>query len=191
MATDKKIAAMKKAWIADAARLFDHYLSFGCESPIEQLLLGAMLTGDCQGSWSKAELYDWLRLWDLAKEIASPREHNRQSMVLTCSSYGSACVTQCNVTIGPSLYRIDFAFFDHTRRRRYAVELDGHDFHERTKEQAERDRSRDRALTAAGWVCLRFTGREVYRDPGACLDQIETFLIRDANAPETAAEAVQ
>lgn len=48
------------------------------------------------------------------------------------------------------------------------VEFDGHDFHERTKEQAEHDKKRDRKLTSLGYQILRFTGREVWRDPMAC-----------------------
>lgn len=50
-------------------------------------------------------------------------------------------------------------------QRHFAVvECDGHEFHERTKEQAERDRSRDRAVQAMGWRIIRFTGSELYRD---------------------------
>jgi len=48
------------------------------------------------------------------------------------------------------------------------VECDGHDFHERTKEQAARDRSRDRALQAGGFHVLRFTGSEIHREPLKC-----------------------
>lgn len=48
---------------------------------------------------------------------------------------------------------------------RVAVECDGHDFHERTKEQAEHDKARDRDMQAAGWVVARFTGSEINRDP--------------------------
>lgn len=51
------------------------------------------------------------------------------------------------------------------------VELDGHDFHERTKEQAERDRRRDRWFAMEGLRIVRFTGREVWRDPEACADE--------------------
>lgn len=56
------------------------------------------------------------------------------------------------------------------------VECDGHEFHERTAEQAERDRSRDRAFQAAGHVVFRFTGRELWRDPFACAEQVDSFL---------------
>lgn len=50
-----------------------------------------------------------------------------------------------------------------------AVELDGHDFHERTKDQvAMRDR-RDRALQEAGWLVQHFSGSEFNRDPLKCV----------------------
>jgi very-short-patch-repair endonuclease len=52
--------------------------------------------------------------------------------------------------------------------KKVIVECDGHDFHERTKEQAARDRSRDRATQAAGHIMLRYTGSEIYRDPLGC-----------------------
>lgn len=48
------------------------------------------------------------------------------------------------------------------------VECDGHDFHERTRAQAERDRSRDREMTLAGYKVLRFTGSELYRNLSLC-----------------------
>lgn len=42
------------------------------------------------------------------------------------------------------------------------VEVDGHDFHEKTKEQARRDKSRDRFMTATEARIFRFTGSEIY-----------------------------
>jgi very-short-patch-repair endonuclease len=55
---------------------------------------------------------------------------------------------------------------------RVAVECDGHDFHERTKEQAERDRRRDRDLQTEGWRVLRFTGSEIHRSAAGCAAQV-------------------
>jgi len=55
---------------------------------------------------------------------------------------------------------------------RLAVECDGHDFHERTKEQAARDRSRDRALQTGGYTVMRFTGSEIHRDPLKCVLEV-------------------
>jgi very-short-patch-repair endonuclease len=56
------------------------------------------------------------------------------------------------------------------------VECDGHDFHERTKEQAARDKERDRILQTQGFYVLRFTGSEVYRNPAKCVEQVDEFL---------------
>ena len=48
-----------------------------------------------------------------------------------------------------------------------AVECDGHEFHEKTKQQAARDKARDRD---------RFTGSEIWKDPGACADEVLVHL---------------
>jgi very-short-patch-repair endonuclease len=69
-------------------------------------------------------------------------------------------------------YRLDFAVQSDCRSSVIAVEVDGHDFHERTKEQATRDKSRDRELVARGWQVLRFTGSEVFRDAQKCMSEI-------------------
>jgi hypothetical protein len=57
-----------------------------------------------------------------------------------------------------------------------AIECDGHDFHERTKEQAARDKSRDRALMADGWLVARFAGSEIWRTPQKCVQDIYKIL---------------
>lgn len=59
--------------------------------------------------------------------------------------------------------------------RRLIVECDGHDFHERTKEQAAKDRSRDRAAQLSGAGILRFTGSEIHKDPLGCAMQISEW----------------
>lgn len=55
---------------------------------------------------------------------------------------------------------------------RVVVECDGHDFHERTKAQAKRDRSRDRALQTQGLMVLRYTGSELHADANACAVEV-------------------
>lgn len=70
--------------------------------------------------------------------------------------------------------RVDFVILSQTLELTKAVvECDGHDFHERTKEQAERDRVRDRRLQALGYRVFRFTGRELNRSAVTCA--IEVF----------------
>lgn len=53
-----------------------------------------------------------------------------------------------------------------------AVELDGHEFHERTKEQVARRNERDRDLQSDGWTVLHFSGAEVHRDPAAAVENV-------------------
>jgi very-short-patch-repair endonuclease len=52
------------------------------------------------------------------------------------------------------------------------VEVDGHDFHDRTKRQASFDRKRDRELTLDGYPVIRYTGSDVYNDPIKCAEDI-------------------
>lgn len=64
------------------------------------------------------------------------------------------------------------------------VECDGYEFHERTKEQATRDKQRDRDLTSLGYVVLRYTGSEInfakaYTDFAKIVEQIEHIARKD------------
>ena len=52
------------------------------------------------------------------------------------------------------------------------VECDGHEFHEKTPEQAKKDKSRDRDLLSRGYPVMRFTGSEIYRYPLKCAEQV-------------------
>jgi very-short-patch-repair endonuclease len=56
--------------------------------------------------------------------------------------------------------------------KRLVVELDGHAFHERTKEQAAKDKARDRWMTGAGYTVMRFTGSEVWANPFAVASEV-------------------
>lgn len=78
-------------------------------------------------------------------------------------------------------YRVDFMLqpsYDRMRALydagldwpKIAVELDGHDFHERTKEQVTHRNGRDRDLQAEGWLVLHYSGSEFVRDPVACVE---------------------
>ena len=64
------------------------------------------------------------------------------------------------------------------RWRQLVVECDGHDYHERTKQQAARDRARDRFLNNEGFDVFRFTGSELWRDPWGCADQTYEWAAR-------------
>lgn len=79
-------------------------------------------------------------------------------------------------------YRLDFLLvgegFETGMFYMLAVECDGHDFHEKTKEQAARDKSRDRTMSSMGITTMRFTGSEIWADAGKCADEALTFFHR-------------
>lgn len=80
-------------------------------------------------------------------------------------------------------YRVDFLFGRGDRLGAgdcVAVECDGHDFHEKTRDQAARDKARDRYLNLHVKAVLRFTGREIYRDAGACVVEALHVLHRES-----------
>lgn len=61
-------------------------------------------------------------------------------------------------------------------RIRAVVECDGHEYHEKTREQAVRDKSRDRLLTKKGFRVFRLTGSEIWRVPIECAYEIADAL---------------
>jgi hypothetical protein len=52
------------------------------------------------------------------------------------------------------------------------VECDGHDFHERTKEQARKDKKRDRELQKLGYKVFHFTGSEIFKNSVDCAFEV-------------------
>lgn len=77
-------------------------------------------------------------------------------------------------------YRADFLFKVNCLGdyKVLVVEVDGHDFHERTKQQAAYDKSRNRALQRRGIHVIRFTGSEVYKNPAQCAEEVQDYLAR-------------
>jgi REase_MTES_1575 len=65
------------------------------------------------------------------------------------------------------------------------IEVDGHDFHERTPEQASEDNGRDRVLQRLGIPFFRFTATDVVRrsaDAAREIAQFVDFKLREATA---------
>ena len=98
-------------------------------------------------------------------------------------------ISQVEVVAGGHTYRLDFAVrgidVDQLLLAKearipeplLAIELDGHDFHERTKEQVTDRNRRDRDLQAAGWKVLHVSGSELYRDPRGVVDAILRIVV--------------
>jgi hypothetical protein len=120
-----------------------------CESPIEKIMLLALLV--TFATYADDEWREVDGFLDL----------------------GDAAILGQQVRIGP--YRVDFLFGSSGlgSNRGVVIECDGHDFHERTAGQAQRDKSRDRWLQVHGYMVLRFTGREIFKNAAGCAG--ETF----------------
>jgi very-short-patch-repair endonuclease len=124
-----------------------------CESPAEKILLAA-------AAWSVG-----LKGWQIP---------------FIWPSWSAAVPTYPDVVIVPQhgigRYRVDFAIY--AREMRLVVEVDGHEWHEKTKEQAARDKRRDRDLQQEGWAVFHFTGSEVWNDPFGCCETINKYIQR-------------
>lgn len=62
--------------------------------------------------------------------------------------------------------------------RQMVIECDGHEYHSRTKEQAMRDRQRDRVLQRNGYKVFRYTGSEIWSDVFKCAEEAIDTLCR-------------
>ena len=76
-------------------------------------------------------------------------------------------------------YRIDFAFVP----ARIAVELDGYEYHS-DRDRFTEDRQRDRALQRDGWRVLHFSGREIYYNVDACVQEVYTVITQCSSIPQ-------
>lgn len=75
-------------------------------------------------------------------------------------------------------FTIDFFIASKVKGKDFkiAVELDGHDFHEKSKEQVEKDKKRERSIIQEGITVLRFSGSEIVRNVRGCIKEVEDYL---------------
>jgi len=139
----------------DAVWSSELFVSMGSE--IERAFAAAMVVG--------------LRMSDVGKlDVCSypPREESG-ALFFLCPQ----------VEIGP--YRVDFilgGYRDHGGLLRcVAIECDGHAWHEKTKEQAARDKQRDRYLSNHVGRVIHFTGSEIYVDASRCCSEAGQALL--------------
>ena len=170
MKEDKRVAefvaeAAKAAGLRATEDFMHNYenVAKACGSPIERLLLAALIDSlsITEPSWTEGYVHYLAR----GPEFPS----------VPAPFVGAYLWPQAQV----DRFRADFLIFVRAKEGQtswIAVECDGHEFHERTKEQAARDRSRDRWMTANGIAVLRFTGMEIWRDPNKCADDVVALI---------------
>jgi very-short-patch-repair endonuclease len=155
-----------KAWCA--AKDIDEL----CQSPIEKLFAASL-----------GQLEDWeMRGFTISKTQGDVQRTLLENMTSDRDNIEWVGIATPQYVYGR--YKLDFLltaifrFPDETDVHflSLAVECDGHDFHERTKEQAANDRARDRELLAAGIPVFRFTGSQIFRTPEKCVDEVERYF---------------
>lgn len=62
-------------------------------------------------------------------------------------------------------YRADFEVLEYGGETKILIEIDGHNFHEKTKEQVAKDKDREYDLKFEGYDVIRYSGSQVYNDP--------------------------
>lgn len=136
------------------AKRLDEFLSVHavvldeCETPIEKMLAIPLL-----------------------KEIKNSKLHHLYKLI--------ELDPQRDVITAKGKYRVDFivSLIDSEKPALFfAIECDGHDFHEKTKEQARNDKSRERALQEKGYIVIRFTGSEIYDDADGCAKEVLSII---------------
>jgi very-short-patch-repair endonuclease len=145
---ESRIELARETW-QEGARL--------CESPIERRLLAALM--------SSAAILDGSAYLTIGTSEQVEGYRHRETLIVP------------QLTIGR--YRLDFGvvwYREGAGQILLAVECDGHDFHEKTKEQAQRDKSRDREIMSRGWPVIRFTGSEIFRDASECAESVANVL---------------
>lgn len=162
----------RRAIVRQAQVRFDVLLDF-CESPIERVVLAQLLLDGFDGPpFTCGDLDDLDACIDLAESVL----FTRYKALLRMPMAHYVLVVQGTWR---DKYRSDFTLLNlRYEKCKVWVELDGHDFHERTPEQAERDKSRDRDLVFEGWTVMRFTGREVVRSPTSVVGEIRAMCER-------------
>jgi len=142
-----------------------YYITEKCESPIEVIMLyGLLIVGQ--------ECHDTVNVRidhkSLFKVVDSPYElliepqkiikNYRVDFLLTATNYN------------PKFEKNGYY------QKRVIVECDGHHYHDRTKEQAKRDKSKDRKLQSLGYEVYRYTGSEIWQDIMSGVQEIMNYF---------------
>jgi very-short-patch-repair endonuclease len=148
-ALDERVQDYALDWTAQ--RLCNIEMSiYSTESPIEQLLA-----------------------------MALARQSDVQGIIHRADNDNFMINPQHEIEIGDKRYRVDFlvSIIMDRKQREIVIECDGHEFHERSKFQATKDKQRDRLLQSAGYRVFRYTGSEIWKDPDKCAREVFKVLL--------------
>lgn len=168
-----------REWAAFRIKTLTEYVKEYTESPIERILLAKLFCAldmtspgtPCHFQAARRASWTW-------------EDHEEYVGLLVDFDLGGGnfSSTSIGTQVGIGPYRADIFIScvvetrGERKRLRLVVECDGHDHHDLTKDQARRDRQRDRWMLANGFAILRFTGSEIFNDPFRCADEIHKFV---------------
>lgn len=122
---------------------------------------------------------------DFPTECESPIEqilwYALRLMALRLNNFDIRFDSQVGVKVKEHHYRLDLFFEEDTESDdpvMVAVECDGHDFHEKTKEQVEKRNVRDMELKKAGVDVLHYSGSQIYNNPYSCAKEIIDYVTK-------------
>ena len=135
-------------------------------SPIEKKMAQALIERD--GAWGLRFVFLRGMDYEVCREFAK--------VALASPSSGAAVFPHAK--IGP--YELDFLLLFKNSEGTLlsmAVECDGHEFHEKTKQQAAHDKRRDRFIALHSIAMLRFTGAEIFYDAPRCAEEVQRAMM--------------
>lgn len=87
---------------------------------------------------------------------------------------------QVEIKCDKKTYRVDFlipVIYRNQEETHFVIECDGYEFHQKTKEQVEKDNTRTRDLQAAGYEIIRFSGTEIWHKPYKCAMEVLNIIL--------------
>ena len=87
---------------------------------------------------------------------------------------------QQEIEINNRIYRVDFLItveYKNQGIKGFVIECDGHEFHQKTKEQVEKDNQRTRDLQMKGLEVIRFSGTEIWHRSLRCAYQVKDLIL--------------
>lgn len=161
MLEDEKFFVEKNVVDIVADTLYNNYSNYefilqrsliDCESPIEQLLAINLERINLLGMVVNNPFVDVIAI-DKQQEI------------------------KCNKK---ATYRVDFLItveYKNQEIKGFVIECDGHEFHQKTKEQVEKDNERTRNLQKAGFEVIRFSGTEIWHRGYRCACEVRNIIL--------------
>lgn len=92
--------------------------------------------------------------------------------------------SQAPIKLENKKYIVDFLFEEDefvnkfNTNKKIIIECDGHEFHQKTKEQVQHDNEREYDLKMAGYEVIRFSGSQIYNTPLKCAEDTYKYIMK-------------